>query len=260
METHNYTPQPVASEYLGSSSEPNEASQAFGVQAALRLFCGRTVEGPIASYILHTESQQRLSQAALAENELQKAILQAASEHLALVSNTDQLTGVKNRNGLNLAFNKLARDASPNNKRARIVSPEPTYLMHIDVDNFKDVNDSSGHSTGDSVLSTIAELLLLNVRKNGDDTVARRGGDEFVVLVPSMWEIMAMGAADAMRGDIEDKFKDSTGTTISVGVCKVDFSLTLEENVHLADLALYDAKTKRNFVKFYKPSAENFDR
>ena len=85
---------------------------------------------------------------------------------------TDTLTGLRNRRALAQALERLAR------------SSVPFALMHIDLDFFKAVNDTLGHAAGDFVLRRVAEILMHETR--AEDTVARVGGDEFVVVIPDL--------------------------------------------------------------------------
>jgi diguanylate cyclase (GGDEF)-like protein len=88
---------------------------------------------------------------------------------------TDTLTGLRNRRALSLALQALGR------------SQTGFALMHIDLDYFKSVNDTLGHAAGDHVLKVVAEILQRETRE--EDTVARVGGDEFVIAFPDMTEI-----------------------------------------------------------------------
>lgn len=88
---------------------------------------------------------------------------------------TDTLTGLRNRRALSLALQELGR------------SQTGFALMHIDLDYFKSVNDTLGHAAGDHVLNVVASILRRETRE--EDTVARVGGDEFVVAFPDMTDI-----------------------------------------------------------------------
>jgi PAS domain S-box-containing protein len=92
----------------------------------------------------------------------------------------DPLTGLANRRGLDAAF-----------KARKAYGITEGTLVHIDLDHFKNVNDNMGHAAGDFVLSEVAKILTSGVRsRNGDrlpDIAARRGGDEFVLLLGDSW-------------------------------------------------------------------------
>jgi len=92
-----------------------------------------------------------------------------AAEELAL---TDVLTGLRNRRALDLAMTELTRSGTS------------FGLMHLDLDFFKQVNDTHGHAAGDHVLRVVASVLRSETRSS--DTVARVGGDEFVIALPGM--------------------------------------------------------------------------
>lgn len=99
--------------------------------------------------------------------------LQAARAASETQAHTDPLTGLANRRGLN---SELARDCQLISRGGL-----PFALMHLDLDFFKAVNDSMGHAAGDRVLAAVADVLRRETRKT--DTVARVGGDEFVLIL-----------------------------------------------------------------------------
>ena len=163
------------------------------------------------------------------------------------MSYTDALTGVPNRRQL---FTRLEQEWT----RSLRFGDELSLLM-IDLDLFKDVNDSLGHQAGDAVLRGIALVLRRNVRKV--DTVARYGGEEFCVVLPRVAKPEAMEVAEKLRRAVAaapisgGHGQAPVRITISIGVASygVDAS-DVAGLVEKADQALYAAKRAgRNLVK-----------
>jgi diguanylate cyclase (GGDEF)-like protein len=124
-------------------------------------------------------------------------------------------------------------------------SREASLLM-IDIDHFKQVNDEYGHLVGDEVLCTVADVLRAEVRT--DDLVGRYGGDEFVVFLPATPAVDALAIAERIRRQIaENTPKSIVDSSVSIGVSARgdeggDETGSLDELLHAADLALYEAK------------------
>ncbi len=135
-------------------------------------------------------------------------------------------------------------------------------LMFIDLDNFKLVNDSLGHDQGDLLLTEMAHRLLAVVRQG--DTVARIGGDEFVVVLENLHTHVrkaarqAEGLAEKMRQSLAQPMPlagQSVQTSCSIGVVMfADASASADDLMKHADLAMYQAKEAgRNVVRFFDP-------
>ncbi len=119
----------------------------------------------------------------------------------------------------------------------------PFSILMIDVDDFKEINDSLGHQAGDVVLRRIAHEIKANIRKV--DIAARYGGEEFSIIMPETNLERAAAAAERLRSGIEGLFRKSAGNykvTISIGVALYKKGMRRYELVKAADDALYKAK------------------
>ena len=169
--------------------------------------------------------------------------LNAQLERLAMM---DELTGLMNRRAF---FNQGAKEVSRAQRHQT-----PLSLLMMDVDVFKTVNDRYGHAAGDRVLQHVSNKIEENVRKM--DLVARMGGEEFSVLLPSTDANDALKLAERVRQAIEKEscqFQDQTiDVTVSIGVASYDEEiLSLEAILRRADDSMYQAKNQgRNRVVF----------
>ena len=118
-----------------------------------------------------------------------------------------------------------------------------TFTMaYLDIDNFKDINDRFGHTTGDNVLQGIANTIKMNIRKV--DTAARLGGDEFVILFPETMEAAALKAIKKIKNAIfQHKYLKKFSITVSIGIltCKA-CPPDVDSTITLADSLMYSAK------------------
>lgn len=149
---------------------------------------------------------------------------------------TDTLTGLKNRRAMDHVLSRL------------ISSGHSFALMHLDLDFFKDVNDTMGHAAGDHVLQRVAQIMVEEVRK--DDTVARVGGDEFVLILTGIenretLSRIARRLIDRMEQPIPFEGQDCR-ISGSVGiVLSVDYTVpTAKQMLEDADEALYASKRR----------------
>lgn len=123
----------------------------------------------------------------------------------------------------------------------------PLALLLIDIDHFKQFNDTHGHQTGDCVLRGVARTLVDEAR--GTDLVARYGGEEMVILCPQTNLAGALNQAERVRSHIaRERYRDASGekelqVTVSIGVAVVNRGMrSRQELVERADTALYEAK------------------
>jgi diguanylate cyclase (GGDEF)-like protein len=157
----------------------------------------------------------------------------------------DSMTGLFNRSFMEIA---LEREMTRANRQGRQVA-----VMMIDIDHFKQFNDTFGHAAGDVVLREVAECMRVGVR--GEDIVCRFGGEEFVVIMPEIATRGALDRAELLRrmvGDLSLRFHGQPlrQITISIGVAMFpDNSDNPDELLRSADHAMYAAKHKgRNRV------------
>lgn len=167
---------------------------------------------------------------------------------------TDKLTGIANRYGLETRGQEIFGKAAKED--------QPLGVLMIDIDHFKIVNDTHGHSYGDQVLKTIAEGILQSLRNK--DYLVRYGGEEFVILLPDTSTRKAFIVAERLRERIPllDVDGKTTCPTVSIGVFSgvPGAQDLMHEFIRRADLALYEAKEAgRNRCRVWSPKPDYFD-
>ncbi len=163
--------------------------------------------------------------------------LEATTRRLAHIAMHDALTGVANRAALARFLDKALQDA--NGKNARI------GVLHIDLDEFKQINDTHGHAAGDAVLKATAKRLQKAIRQT--DLVARVGGDEFVIVcsaVTTLDTLRDIGTALIKAANLPVPWQNGTiNCRISIGAALSQPDTTDADTLLLqSDFALYDAK------------------
>ncbi|WP_296510014.1 GGDEF domain-containing protein [Rhodoferax sp.] len=209
---------------------------------------------PALALLTSTINWSQYSRAVLLRRQLRRSneALQLQKQELAYLADHDALTGLFNRR-------EFMRLADMELQRGRRVPAETSVIM-LDIDFFKKVNDQFGHPGGDAVLQSTAATLRKALRVT--DTLARMGGEEFIVLLPGTGEDGARLVAEKMREAVEDMVTpfeaESIVITASLGVSTLratDWS-DFEALYAAADRALYVAKqTGRNRVEFAVPES-----
>ena len=164
-----------------------------------------------------------------------------ANKRLADMSLTDELTGLPNRRYLN----RRSREELAMAQRFK----SPLSCIMLDLDHFKQVNDSLGHQAGDAVLQSLAKVLCAGKREY--DVIGRYGGEEFLVLLPQVDAQGAIIVAERLRKKVEEtnlltNLGKPARLTISLGVATFNNleNLSEEDLIHRADEALYRAKAE----------------
>ena len=190
-----------------------------------------------------TTSVKRLKRRIDLQNEIDKhADMQAKQEQLVNMSENDELTNVLNRRGLRKKLDTMYQKAK---EEASLLA-----VMIIDVDYFKEFNDTYGHLAGDDCLRKIASALRDSVGMDG--IVGRYGGDEFMVVVSGMERNELVNMITRIRDSIDGLFitnvnsKVSEFVTVTIGAINTipSDNTDILEYMHAADNALYDIKKK----------------
>ncbi len=162
---------------------------------------------------------------------------------------TDGLTGLPNKRAVADALNRIFAQAS--------TTSSPLALLVLDVDHFKQVNDTRGHAVGDRVLANIGAVIRGVLRTR--DFAGRNGGEEFTILLPDTEIRMALPIAERVRAAIAEISLPGSdvGVTVSIGVAGFpQHASTPEQLERLADAALYLAKRQgRNRVELAEATA-----
>ena len=222
------------------------------VEYAAVAFLGRGLAGGAADPVIWIDQVSRLALLGIAG--LLSTTLVLRTRELQWLSARDKLTGFLNRG----IFDDLLNDAS---LRARRYG-RPLSILMLDVDRFKQFNDSWGHAAGDEALKAVSAAIKQSVRQG--EIVARYGGDEFVVLFPETRPETAVQRGDKIRLRIPPIIAGSRGrqqtvpVTISVGVASLPADgVDGLEVLNQADMRLYEAKQGgRDAVVGPAPQAE----
>ncbi len=155
---------------------------------------------------------------------------------LEQMATTDSLTGLANRHALELLLDQAGREAL--RKRS------PLSAILLDIDHFKEINDSRGHLAGDQVLQGLAATLTANLRSA--DIACRWGGEEFLVILKDTDLASASNVANTLLERVEaqqhELTDDSVGITISAGVVVFRPGESQESFISRADRLLFEAK------------------
>ena len=226
---------PHAAQYLVTSTARRRSQHTLAQSQALQ-------QALAASRQEALTTRQQLALLAEAKARLQELALRyqqeaATARHFAL---HDELTGLPNRTLLLDRLSQVLARAKRYDKQFA--------LLFLDLDRFKDVNDTLGHAAGDKLLQRVSERLLASVR--GGDTACRYGGDEFVLLLPEVEsERRAMEVAEKIRGRLAKPYEidgHSIALTATVGVAIYpNNGMGQVDLIGHADAAMYRAKNAK---------------
>ena len=168
---------------------------------------------------------------ALSSQRTERELRQSRSR-LRVLANIDMLTQVPNRR----RFEELARRALQADEDGSAA------LLLVDIDHFKQINDKLGHAAGDRALKLVSRCTLELLRSN--DVAGRHGGDEFVMLLRRSSTQDAMQVAERLVSHLQQQAHAHAlpRLTLSFGIVQMRHGESIDETLHRADLALYEAK------------------
>jgi len=189
----------------------------------------------IIESIIKSMEPVRLKKELIAKNEeliklnntLEEKIAQRTKE-LELLASTDPLTGINNRRNFFKLANERFKEANEN-----------LYAVMIDIDNFKEVNDTHGHKIGDEILVLLTQTI--SNKLNEEDVFGRLGGEEFAIIYNSDDE-HHIQKVEELRAIVENLRHKDIEFTISLGVSNKTSNDTIDTLLSRADNALYEAK------------------
>lgn len=207
----------------------------------------------MADELAHSHNQLVKLNSELEDRVLQRTTaLEEANRQLRDMAVRDSLTGLYNRRHFNDLLGRLFAEA-------RRYNTDLTCMM-IDLDNFKRVNDTLGHQTGDELLRLTAEIIQESIRES--DVAVRYGGDEFAVLLPQTRPGDARSSAERIlarfRVELAERLPEAGIASLSIGLVSRDQDQpeSAVELVNLADEALYLAKAGgKNRISVARPAA-----
>ncbi|MEX5720946.1 putative bifunctional diguanylate cyclase/phosphodiesterase [Geodermatophilus maliterrae] len=169
-----------------------------------------------------------------------------AFNEVRMEARTDELTGLPNRRALLEAARAVVAEAT---------TARPAALLLLDLDGFKEVNDSLGHGAGDQLLCQVGPRLASALRPG--DLLARLGGDEFAVLLPATDLVTAADRGGVVAELLRRPFavegiRLHVGVSIGVSTAPIPAD-DVQELLRCADVAMYAAKTERSGVQVYVP-------
>lgn len=172
--------------------------------------------------------------------------VQTKTQELSYLAHYDALTGLTNRH----LFSNIIQSAIESSKKEGTTF----FILFLDLDKFKDINDTYGHNVGDKLLVSVAKRLKSCVKNK--DFISRFGGDEFVILIDNVDEIQLVSIVERIITQVQQpiEFEGNTlSITFSIGVSRFPKDgIDTESLLSSADLAMYKAKELgRNTFQFY---------
>lgn len=171
--------------------------------------------------------------------------LEEAHNDLEEAADIDSLTGAYNRRAFNNFLSTVKQEINNCNLKS-------LGILLLDIDHFKELNDTSGHLAGDNVLKKLAQIMKITV---GERSVFRFGGDEFAIVIRNVSDEKLLSVAEGIRLKSEAALN---GCTVSIGIAKFPKDAhSVDELIDFADKALYISKKSKNKVTVFMKSSDS---
>ena len=221
------------------------------------------IRGSVEVYYLQEFPRRDCGPFSRQEQELINNIASALNEAIARKQAEIKLRHLATHDSLTGLLNRKMFEQKVSHEIARAVRyNHPLSILMLDIDHFKQVNDTYGHSAGDAVLKSFARILQQAVRET--DSIARYGGEEFVIILPETSTTVAMELAERMRLRVAEHpvmVDENTQLNITVSIGIANFPEHAQNRstlVDAADQAMYNAKEAgRNLVKIALEEVRN---
>lgn len=178
--------------------------------------------------------------------EMQLRSIKKETERINAMAHYDVLTGVPNRRGAEVLLDNILIDAQTNNRSFSV--------LMLDIDHFKQVNDTHGHQAGDELLKAFSAHISAQLRE--DDLLARWGGEEFLIIAPNTDQNNRHLILKRLESSITDDSLFIPGVTFSAGFTTYHPGDTRQALIQRADTALYKAKAAgRNRIEVFSSEA-----
>ena len=181
---------------------------------------------------------------------LNKQLIESSKE-LEYLSLYDSVTALPNRS---LFYDRLSRNIAEAESKNSTIG-----MLLIDIDSFKDINDTLGHDHGDSLLNKIAHRFGDEIKNN--ETLARLGGDEFIIVLPDQDQKQVIKRAEKFIDSLKDSFAIEKNTIVvnaSIGIAVYpEHGRSISNLLSHADFAMYEAKNSRLKICVYDPDNDH---
>ncbi len=170
--------------------------------------------------------------------------LRKENKKLSKLATTDDLTGLTNKRGFDLKCGALVGMIHSEGDKRHINSLDSIGILFLDINKFKNINDTYGHTFGDKIIKMVADLVVCCIRSS--DIACRNGGDEFLVALPGVNEKKALEVSELIYDKVVrfSRCHYDCEIKVSIGVAIMSTGNNLEEVIKMADLAMYDVKKR----------------